>query len=262
MWPMIGGLISGGASLLGNMFSANTSAQNTQAQLAAQQGMLNQTEQFNASQADINRQFQSNEIQQQEGFQEQMSGSAYRRAVMDMKMAGLNPMMMFGGGGAASTPMGGAASGSTASVGTPGVPMPQTQSGLAGLGDVVGKAVNSAIAVKSFDKMSDEVANLQAENARIKAATIASTEGAEQSRASANKMTTERRLEELAIPGKTVESQTAKDVLRSFGSDAEPGALPAWIRETLNSAAFAAKQLGGVASSASAVSKLIPELGY
>lgn len=155
MDPIIGGLIAGGASLLGGMFSSSTSASNTQAQIQAQQAMQMQSQQFNAQQAEISRDYST-----------QMSNTAYQRASADMQKAGLNPMMMFGSGGAASTP--GAASAST---GTPSVPMPQNTHPLAGMGDAVGKVVSSAISMKTFDKMTDEIALLRAEHAKKEAET-------------------------------------------------------------------------------------------
>lgn len=149
MDPILGGLITGGASLLGNFMSSQTSASNTQAQIAGQEKMQAESEQFNAAQAETNRQ-----------FQQMMSSTAYQRATADMRAAGLNPMMMFGSGSAASTP-----GGSSASIGTPTMPTPQRTSPFAGLGDVMSKAINSAIQVKTFDKMSDEIAALRAEAA-------------------------------------------------------------------------------------------------
>lgn len=72
MWPaIVGGLISGGLSYLGQR-NANVA---------------------NAQQAAMNRE-----------FQEDMSGTAYQRATEDMKAAGLNPMLAYSQGGAKGTP--------------------------------------------------------------------------------------------------------------------------------------------------------------
>lgn len=147
MDPLTIGLIGGGASLLGSIFSSTTSASNTQSQIAAQQGMLNQTEGFNAGQAQIQRDYET-----------QMANTAYQRASGDMKAAGLNPMMMYGSGGPSATPSVGAAS-----VGTPNVPMPQRTSPLAGVGDAVKAGLSSMVDAKSIDMLTQKVANLQAE---------------------------------------------------------------------------------------------------
>lgn len=85
MWNFLGGLVSGGASLIGGINANQQNAQNTQ-----QNNMWN---------------YMMNLQNQQ--FQQQMSSTAYQRAVADMKAAGLNPAMMYGGsGGPASSPIG------------------------------------------------------------------------------------------------------------------------------------------------------------
>ncbi|UPW40906.1 DNA pilot protein [Sigmofec virus UA08Rod_6125] len=58
------------------------------------------------------QEFNSTEAQKQRNWQENMSNTAYQRAVADMKKAGLNPSMMYGAGGAngASTPSAASAS--------------------------------------------------------------------------------------------------------------------------------------------------------
>lgn len=102
-------------------------------------------------------------VAQQEAFQQQMSNTAYTRASADMKNAGLNPMMMFGSGGAASTPSGAIA------------PM---QSGIGEAGHRVGqtatKALDALVTNKTLEKMTDEIANLKATNAKISADTAVS----------------------------------------------------------------------------------------
>lgn len=81
---------------------------------------------FSAGQADINRK-----------FQERMSSTAYQRQVADMKKAGINPMLAIAKSGGAVTPSGSAATGSSASIGTPAgssarsAPAPSMRSGKA-----------------------------------------------------------------------------------------------------------------------------------
>lgn len=145
MLPLLPSLITGGASLLSGIFSSNQSAKNTQAQIVGQQAMQKESEAFNADQAQINRDYQTS-----------MSNTAYQRASKDMQSAGLNPMMMFGSGSAASSP-----SGATASISTPTMPTPQNKSVLGSLGEAAAKAVSTAVEMKSFERMTQEIANLK-----------------------------------------------------------------------------------------------------
>jgi hypothetical protein len=218
MFPLLGGLISGGASLLGGLFSSNTSAQNTQANIQAQQQMQNQTEQFNASQAQLNRDFQSSQ-----------SSTAYQRASQDMQSAGLNPMMMFGSGSAASTP-----GGSSASVSTPNMALSNNRSALQDLGAAAERGLNSAINVKAIEKMTEEIANLK----QIQARTVAETGAkfAETDLTSQRKSTEEYR----------TRTEEAESKLRSLGI---PGAeFSAREKRNLNELpdwAITARQQGG-----------------
>lgn len=64
------------------------------------------------------QEFNSAEAQKTRNWQEQMSNTAYQRAVNDMKAAGLNPALMYGSGGAESTPSGATASSGGGGIGS------------------------------------------------------------------------------------------------------------------------------------------------
>lgn len=169
MDPLTVGLITGGANLLGSIFSSSTSASNTAGQIEAQRMAQLQSQQFNAEQAGINREWSAGQAQIGREFQERMSNTAYQRASRDMQAAGLNPMMMFGKGDAASSPAGMIGSSTAASTSTPSVPPFQNRSPVADIGDAVGKALNSAITAKTYDKLTEEIAAKNAEIGKTKA---------------------------------------------------------------------------------------------
>ncbi|QCQ84763.1 DNA pilot protein [Blackfly microvirus SF02] len=266
MDPLTIGLITGGASLLGSIFSSTTSASNTEAQIQAQQGMQAQTQKFNAEQAEINRGFQQSNINQAQNYQAAMSNSAYARASKDMQNAGLNPAMMFGSGGAASTPAGGGVGGAQASVGTPTVPMPQNKHALAGLGDAVNASVQSAVNVKTFDKMTDEISRIQADASRIAAEEKLTkqrtkTEEEETPRVGAEKELTKQRTETekhetlrradvAAITG--LELPKSRFSAKTF-EDLE--SLPSWLRSAVVKTGFVS---GGFKNAGDAISSFVP----
>lgn len=97
---MFGAILGAASQLAGGLInkSAQSSANRTNVNI------MRETNEFNAKEAQLNR-----------DFQVRQSNSAYQRAMQDMKKAGLNPMLAYSLGGA-STPSGGQATASGTTV--------------------------------------------------------------------------------------------------------------------------------------------------
>lgn len=93
------GLLNGIGSLWNNITGAGTTLAQDEANA------------FTAQQAEINRDFQHAEAQEQMAFQERMANSQYQRGVADMQAAGVNPALAYAQGGAVA-PTGAAGAGS------------------------------------------------------------------------------------------------------------------------------------------------------
>lgn len=89
-----------------------------------------ETNESNAQQAALNREFQGEQAELNRAFQERMSNSAYQRATEDMQKAGLNPMLAYSQGGA-SQPSGSGVSGAQAVMGNSAAQLAQNVSNLA-----------------------------------------------------------------------------------------------------------------------------------
>lgn len=271
MWNFLGSLLTGGASLLGSVFGGQQSAKNTQMQ-AQQQASLQEDQQaynaeeaernrqFNAQQAEVSRDFNASQSEINRQYQTQMSNTAFQRSRQDAMAAGLNPMVLAGMGGA-STPVGGVAqgataSGSAASSGLASAPMPQNRHALQDLGENVGRAVNTAVTMKTLDKMTDEIAKLQAERGRITAETDLVRQKEQTEKWETGVRSKEDAIKGLLMPGHRFSAKQAEDLL----------SMPDWLRSTVVQGAFvgdkASKTLGPISdliSSARGVKNLLPK---
>lgn len=260
MFPLLTGLVTGGASLLGNLFSSQTSAQNTQAQIQAQEAMQQQTESFNEAETEGAEAYNSGMVANQQQYETNMSNTAYQRATNDMKAAGLNPAMMFSSGSAASTPSISAPSAPSASVGTPTVPVSQKQSPLGGLGQAVSAGVNSAISAETFDKMTQEIANLRTQQAKTAAETI--TEEGKPALQAAQEAAT--RSSAFKTETETQDIANKMPIGRLAGDQASAIAkLPQWLQDSAAQAGFLGKKaddmISPVLNSASSIFKWMPK---
>lgn len=148
---MIDALISGGASLIGNL--ANNIWGGANASSANQQNQQN---------AWLGAQWNLAAQQQNQAWMEKMSSTAYQRGVKDMRAAGLNPALMFGSGGPASSPSSAAAVGPNF-----------RDTNVSPASDVITPAVSSALQayniVQSVEKMAAETQNVKETNQLIQA---------------------------------------------------------------------------------------------
>jgi len=94
-----------------------------------------------------NRTFQERMVNQAQNFEEEMSSSAYQRAMADMKKAGLNPMLAYQQGGA-STPIGKTAPGAGAVMNNV-------------FGGMSGSPIDTISSASSIMKQQQEIQNLQ-----------------------------------------------------------------------------------------------------
>lgn len=247
MFPLLTGLITGGASLIGSIFSSKTASDNSQANIAMQQ----QTNQLNAEEAQKNRDFNSAQASMNRDFQQQMSNTAFQRSSEDMQAAGLNPMLMFGSGGPASTPGGSQASGSAAHFQSP---RQENRSALAGIGDAVEKSVSSAISIKQFEKMTDEIANLKVKNAQIEAETSLTGQREKTEKEETLRRAVEAQLKQMDLPGARVRAREGEAKEEIIGDTVKKLIQGGYISEKTSGMT---DQLGSLLGSATGLKRLL-----
>lgn len=139
MGPLAIAALPAGISALGNLAGGLLGRSGQNAANAANAAQVERMNQFNANQAQLNRDFQS-----------QQRSTQYQTAVEDMRAAGLNPALAYHQGGAG-TPGGTSASGGAARYENP-----NTQ-----LGAGVGAAANSASNVLNLSQQKAQIDNIE-----------------------------------------------------------------------------------------------------
>lgn len=193
--PIVGPALSGA---IGGYEADRTAGKAADAQNATNQqnvALAREQMDFNAQQAQLNRDFQSgqqlnsqqyNSAQAAESrqWQENMSNTQYQRAVGDMEAAGINPMLAVSQGGAG-TPSGatasaGMASGSQASAG-----------GLARVESALAAGINTAYQAKQVENADKQGMLIDAQRQKTEVDTIQSTASTAEIRQRTSKMVDE-----------------------------------------------------------------------
>lgn len=184
MWEFLG-------NIAGNLIGGGLSALGASNQNAANQAIAREQMEFSRQQAELNRQ-----------WQERMSNTAYQRAMADMRVAGLNPILAYQQGGAG-TPSG--AQGYSAGA--------HMENALEGLGRGVASAGSAARFQADLDNTRAQTANTTAQEAVNKTTALKNVQDTATSAAQEQKAKAE-----AALTAEQIESPAAQRAL--YGAQA------------------------------------------
>lgn len=161
-------LLSGGLSMYGQSSANAANEAMADKQMAFQRLLYENAQRYNTEQSQVARNFNMSEASRARDWMADMSNTSWQRGVLDMKKAGLNPMLAFMKGGASSPQSSGA---SSAPASSPTVPGGASAVMLNAMSPGIQSAISASRALAEIDQIKADTSLKNAQSA-VQAVTV------------------------------------------------------------------------------------------